>query len=44
VHNAKGFGIGLHYVNLIVEAHKGSIDLKSEKDKGSTFTIKLPQA
>lgn len=42
LHDVKGFGIGLNYVKLIVEAHKGKITLKSEPTKGSTFTLSFP--
>lgn len=42
VHNAKGFGIGLHYVQMMTKAHLGEISLQSTVDKGSTFTLKFP--
>ena len=40
--NAEGSGIGLCLVKSIVELHGGRVSLKSEIDKGSIFTIVLP--
>ncbi|MEN9000929.1 MAG: HAMP domain-containing sensor histidine kinase, partial [Flavobacteriales bacterium] len=42
LHNVKGFGLGLNYVKSIVELHGGNVDVKSTKENGSTFIIKLP--
>jgi two-component system, OmpR family, phosphate regulon sensor histidine kinase PhoR len=42
VHNIKGFGLGLYYVKIMVEAHKGTIDLETEINEGTTFNIWLP--
>jgi len=37
-----GLGLGLSIVYGIVELHKGKINVESEIDKGSTFTIQFP--
>ena len=41
MHNTKGFGIGLYYVKTVINAHGGTISVKSEIHKGSTFIITL---
>ena len=40
--SVKGFGLGLSYVQRIVEAHAWQLDLVSEVGKGSEFTIRIP--
>lgn len=41
-YTAKGFGIGLSFVQKIVTAHGGKIRIRSVPGKGSDFTIELP--
>jgi len=42
VHNTKGSGLGLSLVKEIIEAHNGTISVKSEINKGSTFCVSIP--
>jgi two-component system NtrC family sensor kinase len=38
----KGTGLGLSISYEIIQRHKGEISLRSEKGKGTTFTIRIP--
>jgi len=40
--NNTGSGIGLSLVKALIELHKGKIDVRSEPEKGSIFTVKIP--
>lgn len=42
IHDVKGFGLGLNYVQIICKAHKGDVSCHSKKGKGSTFSMILP--
>jgi len=41
--NMRGLGIGLSLVQEIVKLHGGKIDVKSEEEKGTTFTVMFPK-
>jgi signal transduction histidine kinase len=41
LHDTKGLGLGLYYVNQIIKAHHGSVNVISDLGKGAQFTILL---
>jgi two-component system phosphate regulon sensor histidine kinase PhoR len=41
LHDVKGFGLGLSYVNTIVKRLNGTISVRSERDKGSEFELRF---
>jgi two-component system phosphate regulon sensor histidine kinase PhoR len=42
VHNVKGFGLGLNYVQSIAQLHFGKVSFSSEISKGTIFTVSFP--
>jgi signal transduction histidine kinase len=39
-----GLGLGLTITKAIVEAHRGTVEVVSEVDRGTTFTVSLPKS
>lgn len=44
VHNTKGLGLGLYYVEQIIKAHKGSVQIVSDLGSGATFHLNIPSS
>ncbi|GGH11892.1 hypothetical protein GCM10007422_31440 [Pedobacter zeae] len=42
LHDVKGFGLGLNYVQDVIKKLNGTVKVSSEKDRGTTFEICLP--
>jgi signal transduction histidine kinase len=38
----RGIGLGLAVARQVIEQHRGAIEVQSQLEKGSTFTIRLP--
>ena len=43
IHDVRGFGLGLSYVKLLVEAHGGTITLKSREGEGTEVELRFPE-
>jgi len=44
IHNRKGFGLGLSYVQSVIKKLQGSIEIKSKQGEGTTVIVELPSA
>ena len=42
LHDVKGFGLGLNYVQQIMVAHGGTVSVESKPGRGSHFTVEFP--
>ncbi|MDX1652175.1 MAG: HAMP domain-containing sensor histidine kinase [Brumimicrobium sp.] len=43
LHDVKGYGLGLYYVKIVVEAHGGTIHVKSQVGEGTSFKLWFPR-
>ncbi len=41
--SARSIGLGLYIVKQVVDAHRGSVEVASTPEAGTTFTVRLPQ-
>ncbi len=42
IHGEKGAGLGLNFVQVVIEKHQGEIAVESIPHSGTTFTVSLP--
>lgn len=42
LHDAKGFGLGLTFVKLVIDEHGGTLRIKSKPEQGTEVEIELP--
>ena len=38
-----GTGVGLYLVKMVVDLHRGTVEVQSREGEGSRFTIRLPR-
>jgi two-component system, OmpR family, phosphate regulon sensor histidine kinase PhoR len=43
IHTVRGYGLGLNYVQNLVKSLGGKVNVESEPEKGSTFTLTFPR-
>ena len=43
LYQVKGYGLGLHYVKKVTDAHKGKVMVNSKPGEGTAITLKLPR-
>jgi two-component system OmpR family sensor kinase len=39
-----GTGVGLYLVKMVVDLHRGTVEVQSREGEGSRFTVRLPRA
>lgn len=42
-HKVAGSGLGLYWVEKVIDLHQGAIEVNSELTKGTTFSVKVPK-
>ena len=42
-HKVAGSGLGLYWVEKVIDLHQGKIEVNSELGKGTTFSVKVPK-
>jgi len=42
-HSGRSIGLGLYIVKQVVDAHKGTVEVRSDDASGTTFTVRLPR-
>ncbi|ASK31762.1 two-component sensor histidine kinase [Chryseobacterium sp. T16E-39] len=42
IHNTKGLGLGLYFIQKIIEKYNGKIEVMSQLKEGTTFKIRMP--